>query len=43
MRILIAGAQAKGVDEDTAEIVFDRLKAFGGYSFPKSHAAHLLF
>ena len=35
----ITGAQAKGVEVETAEMVFDRLKAFGGYSFPKSHAA----
>ena len=35
----VAGALAKGVDQDTAELVFTKLQAFGGYSFPKSHAA----
>jgi len=35
----IQGAQARGVPEDMAEAVFTQLKAFGGYSFPKSHAA----
>lgn len=35
----IAGAQAKGVAQKTAETVFASLEAFGGYSFPKSHAA----
>lgn len=35
----VAGAVGKGVTEDIAETVFDKLKAFGLYSFPKSHAA----
>ena len=35
----IAGAVAKGVDREIAEKVFDQLRAFGGYAFPKSHAA----
>jgi error-prone DNA polymerase len=35
----IQGAMAKGVSQRVAETVFDRLRAFGGYSFPKSHAA----
>lgn len=35
----IAGAASKGVAEEDAEAVFDKLRAFGGYSFPKSHAA----
>lgn len=35
----IAGAMRNGVDQDTAEEVFSKLQAFGGYSFPKSHAA----
>jgi error-prone DNA polymerase len=35
----LAGAVAKGVPEATAALVFDQLKAFGGYSFAKSHAA----
>ncbi len=33
------GAQQRGVPAPIAESVFDQLKAFGGYSFPKSHAA----
>jgi error-prone DNA polymerase len=35
----IAGALQKGVEAETAELVFDKLRAFGGYSFAKSHAA----
>ncbi|UCC89484.1 MAG: DNA polymerase III subunit alpha, partial [Anaerolineales bacterium] len=35
----LEGAQARGVPEPVAEAVFGQLKAFGGYSFPKSHAA----
>ncbi len=35
----LAGALRRGADEATAEAVFGRLRAFGGYSFPKSHAA----
>jgi error-prone DNA polymerase len=35
----IAGAAANGVDVQVAADVFDRLRAFGAYSFPKSHAA----
>jgi error-prone DNA polymerase len=35
----LAGATAQGVPSDTAELVFDQLRAFGGYSFAKSHAA----
>ncbi|HIQ05286.1 MAG TPA: error-prone DNA polymerase, partial [Anaerolineae bacterium] len=35
----IQGAQARGVPRPVAERVFAQLKAFGGYSFPKSHAA----
>jgi error-prone DNA polymerase len=35
----IQGAVTKGVDEETAALVFEKLRAFGGYSFPKSHAA----
>jgi error-prone DNA polymerase len=34
-----AGAREKGVSEEVAEAIFDRLRAFGGYSFAKSHAA----
>jgi error-prone DNA polymerase len=35
----IDGATANGVAVETAEVVFDKLRAFGSYSFPKSHAA----
>ncbi|NLF78550.1 MAG: error-prone DNA polymerase [Chloroflexi bacterium] len=35
----VQGAQARGVTRPVAEEVFDRLRAFAGYSFPKSHAA----
>jgi len=35
----IAGARARGVPQAVAEDVFAQLQAFGGYSFPKSHAA----
>lgn len=35
----IEGAAANGIDEATAQLIFDKLAAFGGYSFPKSHAA----
>jgi error-prone DNA polymerase len=35
----IAGAMAKGVKRRVAERVFAQLQAFGGYAFPKSHAA----
>ncbi len=35
----VHGAVLKGVDQAVADAVFDTLRAFGGYSFPKSHAA----
>jgi error-prone DNA polymerase len=35
----VAGAQAKGVSTSVANAVFDQLRAFAGYAFPKSHAA----
>ena len=35
----IRGAADNGVDAETAELDFNKLRAFGGYSFPKSHAA----
>jgi error-prone DNA polymerase len=35
----LAGATEKGVDRRTARRVLDQLRAFGGYAFPKSHAA----
>ncbi len=34
-----AGAVARGVAPQIADAVFKQLEAFGGYSFPKSHAA----
>lgn len=35
----VDGALHKGVERALADAVFDSLRAFGGYSFPKSHAA----
>ncbi|MGH2536916.1 MAG: DNA polymerase III subunit alpha [Candidatus Promineifilaceae bacterium] len=35
----LTGAEARGVGLETAEQVFQALKAFGGFSFAKSHAA----
>lgn len=35
----IAGAEHNDVTEEVARRVFAQLRAFGGYSFPKSHAA----
>lgn len=35
----LRGAMKKGVARGTAERVFEQLRAFGGYAFPKSHAA----
>lgn len=35
----VRGALEQGVSHEVAEDVFARLRAFGGYSFPKSHAA----
>ncbi|HEU0334974.1 MAG TPA: error-prone DNA polymerase [Gaiellaceae bacterium] len=35
----VAGARAKGVDEETANRVYDTLVGFSGFGFPKSHAA----
>jgi error-prone DNA polymerase len=35
----LEGATGQGVDEETAQAGFEQLQAFGGYSFPKSHAA----
>jgi error-prone DNA polymerase len=35
----LQGAAERGVDAEVAERVFHQLQAFGGYSFPKSHAA----
>src|SRR5262249_23808182 len=35
----LTGDRARGVSESIAIAVFDQLRAFGNYSFPKSHAA----
>jgi error-prone DNA polymerase len=35
----VTGAFAKGVDEQTAHAVYDKLVAFSGFGFPKSHSA----
>ena len=35
----VAGALRKGVDADTADMVYDKLVGFSGFGFPKSHAA----
>jgi error-prone DNA polymerase len=35
----VAGAVGKGVDEETADAVYDKLVAFSGFGFPKSHSA----
>ena len=35
----VAGAGEKGVDEQTAHLVYDKLVGFSGFGFPKSHAA----
>ena len=35
----VQGAAGKGVDQETADRVYDKLVAFSGFGFPKSHAA----
>jgi error-prone DNA polymerase len=35
----VAGACEKGVDEGLADLVYDKLVAFSGFGFPKSHSA----
>ena len=35
----IEGAQGKGIDDETAHAIYDRLVGFAGFGFPKSHAA----
>jgi error-prone DNA polymerase len=35
----VEGALAQGVDEETANRVYDKLVGFSGFGFPKSHAA----
>ncbi len=37
--MFVSGALARGLDEPTANAIFDTLSAFAGYGFPKSHAA----
>ncbi|HEX3040898.1 MAG TPA: error-prone DNA polymerase [Solirubrobacterales bacterium] len=38
-RRFIAGAAANGVPEGTAEKVWDQIKGFSGFGFPKAHSA----
>jgi error-prone DNA polymerase len=35
----VDGALGRGVDEETANLVYDKLVGFSGFGFPKSHAA----
>jgi error-prone DNA polymerase len=35
----VDGARRNGVDEETANLVYDKLVGFSGFGFPKSHAA----
>jgi error-prone DNA polymerase len=35
----VEGAARNGVDEETANLVYDKLVGFSGFGFPKSHAA----
>jgi len=35
----VAGAAVNGVDDGTANMVYDKLVAFSGFGFPKSHSA----
>ncbi|MBW4438998.1 MAG: error-prone DNA polymerase [Pleurocapsa minor GSE-CHR-MK-17-07R] len=35
----LTGAVERGIAPETAELIFDKLRAFAGYSFAKSHAA----
>src|SRR5882724_9907269 len=35
----IEGARAKDVDEELAHMIYDKLVAFSGFGFPKSHSA----
>jgi error-prone DNA polymerase len=35
----VAGALANNVDEQTANVIYDKLAGFAGFGFPKSHAA----
>ena len=38
-RAFIDGAAGKGVDAQTATVIFDKIRAFSSFGFPKSHAA----
>ncbi|HEX5983185.1 MAG TPA: error-prone DNA polymerase [Solirubrobacterales bacterium] len=38
-RRFVAGAAANGVPEEIAERVWDQIKGFSGYGFPKAHSA----
>jgi error-prone DNA polymerase len=38
-RRFLAGAAANGVPEETAEVVWDQIKGFSGFGFPKAHSA----
>ncbi|HEX5593499.1 MAG TPA: error-prone DNA polymerase [Solirubrobacterales bacterium] len=38
-RRFLAGAAANGVPEETAERVWDQIKGFSGFGFPKAHSA----
>jgi error-prone DNA polymerase len=35
----VSGALAKGVEDETAHMVYDKLVGFSGFGFPKSHSA----
>ncbi|WP_172119963.1 error-prone DNA polymerase [Actinomyces faecalis] len=35
---LVEGMRGRGIDEGTAEVVFDKLRAFADFGFPESHA-----
>jgi error-prone DNA polymerase len=35
----VAGALGRGIDEQTAHSIYDKLVGFAGFGFPKSHAA----
>ena len=43
---LVEGMRARGIDRATAEVIFDKLRAFADFGFPESHAfsfAHLVY
>src|SRR5213076_3292705 len=35
----VAGALERGIGEETAHVIYDKLVGFAGFGFPKSHAA----